>query len=91
MLGAFTQGGLVGLCGIVPASGGHNEIIQMYVSASARGKGIAGKLLELALETSSKPLELTVYRDNTAAIKSYKLAGFTVQDQQGNELIMRSG
>jgi len=91
MLGAFTPGGLAGLCGIVPVDDRHNEIIQMYVSASARGKGIAGKLLELALETSIKPLELTVYRDNTAAMKIYQSAGFTVQEQQGSELIMRSG
>jgi len=97
MLGAFSGGKLVGLCGLVTHPIETAEIIQMYVDFKYRSIGIGVNLLTLAKEYAAvrlkvATLELTVYRDNASAIRAYEKSGFQViestHDLNTNEIYM---
>ena len=92
MLGAFVDAELIGLCGLKINNDKQFEIIQMYVAGKVRGQGVSQKLLKLAISTLKNrrvtSLILTVYVDNDVALKTYKNAGFKIQSQQENEIIM---
>ena len=92
MLGAFVDSELIGLCGLKINNDKQFEIIQMYVAGKVRGQGVSQKLLTLAKNTLKNrrvtSLILTVYADNDVALKTYKNAGFKIQSQQENEIIM---
>jgi ribosomal protein S18 acetylase RimI-like enzyme len=81
--GAFVDGVL---CGVVVFSQPRSSKIKhtgdvgaMYVRASARGQGIADKLLETAIDCAVGKVEqikLTVNAENARAIKLYERHGF---------------
>ncbi len=93
MIGAFENGQLVGLCGLIPTDSGDSlEVVQMYVSASARGKSVGQQLLSKACSILSSrlegKLELTVYVNNDAAIASYEKFGFKQASKTDQEIVM---
>ncbi|TQQ44196.1 GNAT family N-acetyltransferase [Vibrio cholerae] len=93
MLGAFYNNELVGLCGLLPLEQSHSlELVQMYVSPNVRGKSIGQTLLTKAKsvlqDRNGDRLELTVYKGNLAAIKSYEKFGFIRVASQLKEIVM---
>ena len=85
VLGAFVDGGLVGVVGCVQesrAKARHKAVIWgMYVASEARGRGIGRQLLERAVaEARTWPnverVTLTVVERATAARALYRAAGF---------------
>lgn len=71
-------------------------ITSMYVDANQRGKGIAGKLLDLAIDHAknilkAKAIYLTVISDNDAAIGLYKSRGFVCWGQDPSALKFDGG
>lgn len=62
----------------------------MYTVPSFRGKGINGKIIELLKDWSRSnglaEIRLTVYQDNTGAIRAYEKQGF---EQHINEMRIR--
>lgn len=92
MLGAFIDNQLIGLCGLKETPDNRREIIQMYVTRTASGQGVAQQLLRLAKQIlpqiGATALILTVYIDNHSAIKTYLTAGFEVSCQQHKQLLM---
>ena len=92
MIGAFAGDKLIGLCGLTPNGESTLEIIQMFVFSEFRGHGLGLKLLNEAKSILSRRsetnLQLTVFSDNVAAIKSYEKSGFTLVNSVENELVM---
>ncbi|MBN3493578.1 GNAT family N-acetyltransferase [Vibrio neptunius] len=92
MIGAFFDEKLIGLCGLTPSDESSLEIIQMFVFSDFRGHGVAQKLLEKAKSILNNRnevrLKLTVYSDNTEAIKAYEKSGFIDVSSVENELFM---
>ncbi|TQP21872.1 GNAT family N-acetyltransferase [Vibrio cholerae] len=93
MLGAFYNNELVGLCGLLFLEQSHSlELVQMYVSPNVRGKSIGQTLLTKAKsvlqDRNGDRLELTVYKGNLAAIKSYEKFGFIRVASQLKEIVM---
>ncbi|WP_281558847.1 GNAT family N-acetyltransferase [Thalassomonas sp. RHCl1] len=92
MLGAFHESELVGLCGLIVSSPGTVEIIQMYVAAAHRRTGVGAKLLSLAKQRlnsfHARSLVLSVFEDNTSALKTYQRAGFSVSHRENAQLYM---
>lgn len=86
MLGAFADGSLVGIVGVAreaAAKERHRAAIRsMFVSPSARGRGVASALLGHALAAADAlpgvwQVILTVTAGNAAAIRLYRAHGFT--------------
>lgn len=86
MLGAFADGSLVGIVGVARESAAkerHRAVIRsMFVSPSARGRGVASALLRHALAAADAlpdvwQVILTVTAGNAAAIRLYRAQGFT--------------
>jgi ribosomal protein S18 acetylase RimI-like enzyme len=84
-LGAFEEGELVGMMTFARDTGvkdGHKgHIYGVYVTASQRGKGIGGKLLDALLERAKKDASLeqillAVATVQTAARELYRNRGF---------------
>jgi ribosomal protein S18 acetylase RimI-like enzyme len=84
VLGAFNDGKLVGLAVLDREKGGNTRhralVTAVYVRPAARGRGLAGQLLQTLAE-GARPdgilqLELHVAVTNTAAIRAYEKAGF---------------
>lgn len=93
MIGAFDDGVIVGLCGLIPLKHiGSLEVVQMYVSSHARGKSIGQALLSKAksilVARNEQKLELTVYSNNASAIKAYESFGFTQVASKDDEIVM---
>ncbi|USD64094.1 GNAT family N-acetyltransferase [Vibrio sp. SCSIO 43136] len=93
MIGAFANGQLVGICGLIPTDCGDAlEVVQMYVSATARGKSVGQQLLSKACSILSSrlesKLELTVYLSNDAAINAYEKFGFKQVFKTEHEMVM---
>lgn len=61
------------------------HLISMWVAPTARGQGVAGRLIEAvvdwAREHGYSTVELEVVAGNTAALNAYVRSGFTVTDQ----------
>lgn len=66
------------------------ELISMWVDPDARGRGVAGVLIEAvarwAAEQGGHDLELSVMPDNARARRTYERAGFTATDTLGDML-----
>lgn len=87
MMGAFQEGRLVGMAGLVRESGRKSrhkaDVISVYVTPSARGQGVARRLME-GLIAGARRLEgleqltLTVVSENTAARYLYLGLGFSI-------------
>ncbi|WP_248335859.1 GNAT family N-acetyltransferase [Vibrio cholerae] len=82
------------ICGLLSLEQSHSlELVQMYVSPNVRGKSIGQTLLTKAKsvlqDRNGDRLELTVYKGNLAAIKSYEKFGFIRVASQLNCLIHR--
>lgn len=93
MLGAFVNGDIVGLCGLIPTDDNRVKIIQMYIKQDFRGQGFSEQLLTAAKQTlqdkyTESSLILSVFIDNYAAIASYRKAGFSDLERVGAELFM---
>lgn len=95
LIGAFDQGGLIGICGFVPFLLDENiqldkvgTIVQMYVKASHRGHKVGLNLINAVVEEALKQKDieqiiLEVWDENISAIRVYEQAGFhlyTLQD-----------
>ena len=92
MLGAFTDSDLIGLCGLIAKDSTEYILVQMYVKPAYAGNGVGQQLLTKAKETlrhlRAATLTLTVYDQNTAAIRSYEKAGFIERERVANEISM---
>ena len=92
MLGAFAGSKLIGLCGLIAKDSTEYILVQMYVKPAYAGNGVGQQLLTKAKETlrhlRAATLTLTVYDQNTAAIRSYEKAGFIERERVANEISM---
>jgi GNAT superfamily N-acetyltransferase len=65
---------------------GSRDLISMWVSPTARGQGVAGRLIDAvagwAREDGADELHLWVVIGNTAARAAYDRAGFVATDEQ---------
>jgi putative acetyltransferase len=74
---------IIGGCGIFPTTGlpqGYAELVKLYVSSSARGKGIGYQLMEIcfesAVKTGYKKLYLETLPELNKAVSLYQRLGF---------------
>ncbi len=89
---AETGGHVVGGGGIFPTEGLDKntcELVKMYVSSAARGKGLGKLLLKHCLEkaknTGYEKIYIETMPELTTAIEMYKKSGFTfIQETLGN-------
>ena len=77
---AYEDGAPVGCGGIAPLDG-YGELKRIFVTRSARGRGLAGKIVG-ALEEETRLLNLPVVRLETGsaspeAIRAYEKSGYT--------------
>ncbi|WP_316794784.1 GNAT family N-acetyltransferase [Pedobacter agri] len=80
---AEEDGEIIGGCGIYPTDGlpdGCVELVKLYTSAAARGKGIGKILLQKSIESAQhfgyNEVYLESFPDLTTAISMYKKTGF---------------
>ncbi len=75
---------------------GDAQVLNIAVSAEARGRGVAGSLMEAAIEylhrAGARELRLEVRRDNFPAVRVYERAGFVekgaTRDLKGEWVVM---
>ncbi len=83
--------GIIGTCGLLPASPGEFELIKMAVVSAARGRGAGEFLLRATIERAfamgAKRLFLLTNRKAEAAIRLYERNGFV----HNSELLARYG
>lgn len=90
MVGAFSEGQLVGICGVtfettvLPNAG---EIIQMYVKPEYQNKGYGKNLMLKIREACTSPpvstVLLEVVKSNVSAIKVYEQSGYELNETLG--------
>lgn len=90
---ATLEGVPVGMASGVPSEEeGVAELISMWVSPTARGKGVADHLVTAvehwATESAAKRLRLAVFPANTHALSLYRRHGFTPTGDEGTELLL---
>jgi putative acetyltransferase len=80
---AVQDGKLLGGCGVYPTAGlpdGCAELVKLYLSAAARGKGIGRKLMEQCFTTAKEfgyqQLYLESFPELAKAVTLYENAGF---------------
>jgi len=81
---AFRNGDPVGIVGLIPQNGSklahRASIVMVYVRQTARGTGVAERLLDAAVayarDTGVWLLELAVTAENPAALRFYQRQGF---------------
>ena len=80
---AKIDGEIIGGCGIFPTIGlpaGYTELVKLYVSSSARGKGVGYKLMEIcfdsAVKMGYKKLYLETLPELNKAVSLYQRLGF---------------
>ncbi|MFI5647805.1 GNAT family N-acetyltransferase [Kitasatospora sp. NPDC051705] len=89
---AVLDGTPVAMASGVPADGdaAAAELISMWVGPAARGRGVAGELIDgiarWAAEQGRTTLKLAVMPDNDAAIALYRRHGFADTDEPGDLL-----
>ncbi|MEU3270990.1 GNAT family N-acetyltransferase [Saccharomonospora sp. NPDC006951] len=89
---AVTDGIPAGMASGVPAedAGDHVELISMWVSPPARGKGVGDSLIReverWAIEQGATSLRLAVMPDNVRATALYERHGFFCTGEQGDLL-----
>jgi GNAT superfamily N-acetyltransferase len=93
IFGGFHDGQPFGTAGFMPESGlkrAHKaHFWGMYVRASARGTGLARRLVEAVLEHAqgrAELLQLSVIAGNAPAVKLYESLGFTPYGQEYRSL-----
>lgn len=69
---AVESGAVVGHVGLT----GDAEIVRLFVTPAARGRGLAARLLETARAAAAGPLKLQVSSEGEAAIAFYERAGW---------------
>jgi len=76
-------GKIIGGCGIYPTSGlpaGCVELVKLYTSAAARGKGVGKMLMQKSIESAQgfgyNQIYLESFPELTTAIGMYEKAGF---------------
>ncbi len=85
----------IGYLGILPEDA-HLFLSKLYITSSERGKGYGRKAIEfleaLAIEKELKKILLTVNRNNSDTIETYRKLGFVVQrsivKDIGNNFVM---
>jgi putative acetyltransferase len=77
----------IGCCGIYPTEGlpvGYAELVKFYLPASARGKGIGKKLMDLSLESAADMGYTDIYLESIpqyqTAVGMYERMGFESLD-----------
>lgn len=96
---AFTGEKAVGLIGLnrhnMPRSKHRAEIGPLYVVPEARGKGVAGALLQAAMDSALArgiwQIELSVFVENASAIALYERHGFSITGKVPNALLGADG
>jgi ribosomal protein S18 acetylase RimI-like enzyme len=88
---AVLDGDPVGMASGVPAEQGEGiELISMWVSPAARGRGVGDLLIRAveswAVERNAEALRLSVMPDNGRAIAFYERHGFADVDEPGDLL-----
>ncbi|MFJ3384893.1 MULTISPECIES: GNAT family N-acetyltransferase [unclassified Curtobacterium] len=87
---AFDGDRAVGMASGTPGDGDRAELISMWVDPSARGRGVAGLLIDAiarwAAATGATALELAVMPDNDVARRTYERHAFTTTDEPGDLL-----
>lgn len=73
---------------MVDRSGPETHLIDLVVAPEHRRRGIAASVLALLI-AEGRPLTLTVWGENHAALRIYQHAGFTVTGDAGGYLVMR--
>jgi putative acetyltransferase len=80
---AEEDGQLLGGCGIYPTAGlpeGCVELVKLYASAEARGKGVGKALMQKSIESAQdfgyNEIYLESFPELTAAISMYEKTGF---------------
>lgn len=75
---------ILGGCGIYPTKGlapGYAELVKLYLSAEARGKGLGKHLMEKSLEWAKSSgythIYLETFNELNSAVGLYKKLGFT--------------
>ncbi|MCA9790727.1 MAG: GNAT family N-acetyltransferase [Candidatus Eremiobacteraeota bacterium] len=86
-LTAWWQGGAVGCAALCPFETGQVELRRLYVRPSARGRGVARKLLtrleQLAAEAGYHKLVLETGLQQAGALALYRSAGYTQRAAYG--------
>ena len=74
---------VLGGCGIFPTEGlpeGHVELVKLYLSDEAKGKGFGRKLMEMSIEWAkaqgASHIYLETFDELASAVKLYKKLGF---------------
>ena len=74
---------MLGGCGIYPTTGlpeGYAELVKLYLSADARGKGIGNELMQKSMESAKETgythLYLESFPDLSKAVSLYVKNGF---------------
>lgn len=95
-LGAFAEGALLGIVGLVVAAGEKERhkgtLVGMYVRDSARGRGAGQALIEALLVEAAGKVEqvnLVVSERNLAARRLYERCGFTAYGLEKRSLKYR--
>ncbi len=99
VVGAFADDRLVGIGGLTRQAGtklDHRALLWgMYVTADARGQGIAdaivADLIEHAMRVGLRSIILTLMRDNEGAQRLYRRAGFAVYGIEPEAIRMADG
>jgi putative acetyltransferase len=85
---AEQEGKLLGGCGIYPTPGlpsGCVELVKLYLSAPARGKGLGNTLLRKSLDSAKEMGYRQVYLESlpelSKAVDMYERAGFVMLDR----------
>lgn len=80
---AEEDGAIIGGCGIYPTSGLPNgcvELVKLYASAEARGKGVGRMLMQKSIESAQhfgyNEIYLESFPELTTAISMYEKTGF---------------
>ncbi|WP_316807012.1 GNAT family N-acetyltransferase [Pedobacter agri] len=80
---AEEDGKIIGGCGIYPTDGlpdGCVELVKLYTSAAARGKGVGKTLMQKSIESAQhfgyNEIYLESFPELTTAISMYEKAGF---------------
>lgn len=80
---AEEDGAIIGGCGIYPTSGLPNgcvELVKLYASAEARGKGVGKMLMQKSIESAQhfgyNEIYLESFPELTTAISMYEKTGF---------------
>ncbi|MGF1492485.1 MAG: GNAT family N-acetyltransferase [Microcoleaceae cyanobacterium] len=67
-----------------------NQISLLYIDPDYQGRGIGGRLLQLAINIIGSPVWTVTVAGNQKALRFYQRAGFEVMDQFGGQVQQQS-